>query len=92
MDMIYLLPTNSTGDDIKKNLIEIKNHAVLKCYERLKRSKYKGIQDNFLEIKRIIWRKNFSELIITIGLKHKILELKEKMTTDERICRNSNKS
>lgn len=84
LDVTFLLPKYA-GDmesEIKDNIIELYETAIDKAYKKLQRGKHRDIPRTFIEPKRAIWRKNFSELIITIGLRQDILDLKERMTQE----------
>lgn len=83
IDACYLFAKfeKETDKRIRENLKTIRYDAICSCYNRLqKNKKYQGIRKDFLEIKRIIWRRNFSELIVTVGLREDILKLKDQMT------------
>lgn len=85
MDVCYLFKKYEKEPDktIQEHLKIIRHDAIYSCYDKLQKTKkYKGIRKDFLEIKRIIWRQNYAELIITVGLRQEILELKERMTKE----------
>lgn len=61
---------------VKENVPLMKRTALRMVADRLEK---REIPLKLLEVKRVIWRKNFDEVIVTVGLRKDLLELKEKM-------------
>ena len=84
VDVTFLFRSTITPDEarelIKTNKKLFGKDSLDAAYERLQgNKKYKNISKDFLQVKKVLYRSGFKELIITIGLKDSILQLKEKM-------------
>ena len=85
IDVSFFLPHFRSNDDIvKKSIGLMKESAVRGTFEKLNKPPLNyEIPLNFLEVRRCVYRRNFDEVMITIGLRKDILELKERIELGE---------
>lgn len=84
LDVFYFFRSTLGADEAKElinsNRKEFRKDSIESAYMKLQGSKiHRNIPENFLEIKNMIYRSYFQELIITVGLKDSILKIKEEM-------------
>lgn len=78
----YFSHFQSNDDVIRENIVLMQKEAIKSAYEKLNKTPLNSdIPLRFLEVKRCVYRKHFDEVLITIGLRKDILDLKEKIET-----------
>lgn len=85
INVSFFFPHFRLNDDIvRKNIGLMKEEAIKGVFEKINKSPLNyEIPLNFLEVRRCVYRRNFDEVMITIGLRKDILELKERIELGE---------
>ena len=85
INVSFFFPHFRSNDDIvKKSIGLMKESAVRGVFEKLNKPPLNyEIPLSFLEVRRCVYRRNFDEVMITIGLRKDILDLKERIELGE---------
>lgn len=81
MDVSFYFSHFQNNDDVvRKNIAVMKENALKKVYEKLNKPPLNyDIPFKFLEVRKCVYRKNFDEVIVTIGLRKDVMDLKERI-------------
>jgi len=81
INVSFFFPHFRSNDDIvRKNIGLMKKNAIRGVFEKLNKPPLNyEIPLKFLEVRQCIYRRNFDEVIVTIGLRKDIMDLKERI-------------